>query len=293
MYSNITRFVPAVGFLLALTFTPGPVAASGPQLDVRTFGARCNGVTDDSKALQAALDSIPSSGGSVLIPCQLAIGSSGVRVSGKSNVEIKGTAPGAGIKSLARTHQGALGFGPATLVLQHCTNCEVRDLNFTSNNIGVGAIALDRCTATVIENNTITDVGGNVIGGALMAAGGRDNQYLRNRIERTGNANGVATRGMWIGNWSALENEWRPVIKENTIRNAAATGIATHAIGATIADNVVDTTSGAGIKITPPPGLSSGMTIVEGNTLKRNTFHGIQINNGFDLIVRNNIVEEN
>lgn len=288
-----TSCLPAVGVLLAYLLTGRAAPAAGPELDVRNFGANCNAAVDSSNAIQAALNSVPATGGTVLIPCQLGVGAAGVRVSGKTGVIIKGTAAGAGLRSLSRTGQGALGFSPVLLVLQFCTNCEVRDLRFEGNNIGVAPLGLDRCTGTIVENNVIVNVGGNVQGGALVSSGGRNNQYLRNTIDKTGTINGVATRGMWIGNGSSQENEWNPIIKDNTIRNAAATGIATHAIGATIVGNTVDTTLGAGIKVSPPPVSGGGTNLVEGNRVSRNLFHGIQINNAFDVIVRGNVAEQN
>src|SRR5207245_11610676 len=76
----------------------------GPILDVTNFGATCDGVTDDSAALQSALDAIPPTG-TLLITCQLGIGSAGVRLVNKSNVTIEGSGPNARIHSRAPTSQ--------------------------------------------------------------------------------------------------------------------------------------------------------------------------------------------
>src|SRR5258705_13457672 len=100
--------------VLATTFTVHPphLMAQSPDFDVRNFGAACNGASDDAPALQAAINALPSSGGNLLIPCKLGIGSAGVKLASKSNITVRGTAAGAGIRSLAPTGQGAQGFGP-------------------------------------------------------------------------------------------------------------------------------------------------------------------------------------
>ncbi|MFC5436378.1 right-handed parallel beta-helix repeat-containing protein [Rhodanobacter umsongensis] len=61
---------------LALSFVPVPVAAwarlpgdsGGPRIDVRDKGALGDGRHDDTAAIQAAIDALPASGGTVSIP---------------------------------------------------------------------------------------------------------------------------------------------------------------------------------------------------------------------------------
>jgi polygalacturonase len=45
-----------------------PAAASGPTIDVRDKGARGDGMHDDTAAFQAAIDALPASGGTVIVP---------------------------------------------------------------------------------------------------------------------------------------------------------------------------------------------------------------------------------
>lgn len=45
-----------------------PVDPGGPAIDVRDRGARGDGVHDDTAAIQAAIDALPASGGTVMIP---------------------------------------------------------------------------------------------------------------------------------------------------------------------------------------------------------------------------------
>ena len=90
---------------------PATLAGLDPQIDVRDFGAVCNGMNDDSAAMQAALDALPSDGGTVNIPCTVGIGVSGVVLANRSNITIQGTVPGAGIRSLTPTAVRVRGSG--------------------------------------------------------------------------------------------------------------------------------------------------------------------------------------
>lgn len=60
---------------LALPWLPAPCAArarqsaaGGPTIDVRDKGARGDGMHDDTAAFQAAIDALPASGGTVIVP---------------------------------------------------------------------------------------------------------------------------------------------------------------------------------------------------------------------------------
>jgi len=55
------------------TIRPGDIITKGPWVDVRAFGAKCDGVTDDAAAIQAVLDSLPN-GGVIIIPGTCAVG---------------------------------------------------------------------------------------------------------------------------------------------------------------------------------------------------------------------------
>lgn len=287
MHKSVTTFVLSLAAIGA-----SPILGAGPDLDIRSFGAACNGTSDDRGALQQALDALPSTGGTLSISCMLGVGGNGVVLQGKSNVVVRASTSGAGIRSLSRTSQNVQGFGPVTFAVRQCTNCRIEGLTFEGNNVDVGPLGFDRCTNTVAEGNVIRNVGANFAGGAISAAGNRGNQYLRNTIDGTREGPGGAVRGMWLGNPGSSEQEWYPVASGNTIRNAAATGIALHPVGATLTDNYIENTLGAGIKIVPVPGQSAA-NLVERNTLRRNKFSGLQIDSAYNLTVRNNVMEEN
>ena len=58
----------AAGATTANTYTPPSRARGSASVNVRNFGARGNGSYDDTTAFQKAIDSLPSTGGTVVVP---------------------------------------------------------------------------------------------------------------------------------------------------------------------------------------------------------------------------------
>lgn len=280
--------------LALMTAVAGSLLLSASQLwgqiDIRNYGAVCNGVNDDSAAVQAAFNAVPD-GGTVVIPCVAGVGAAGVTLQSKSNVTVAGQ-NGGGFRALAPTRIGAQGFGPITFVVRFCTQCTIRDLVLEGNSVATGAIGFDRCTETTADRNTIRNVGYS--NAALAASGNTRNRYTRNTVVTTlsNAARTDGARGFWIGNVASNEVEWYPYIGENTIQNIAATSLAIIAVGAQLIGNTVEDDLGAGIKLQPPPGVP-GQTIVEGNTIRRCFYGGIQVENVSDTVIRNNLIEFN
>ena len=265
-----------------------PAANAAIELDVRSFGVACNGYTDDSSAFQAALNALPSSGGGVLrIPCRMSL-RSGVRLTGKSDITITGSASGAGFRALSGAGIGMGPFGPLMIVLERCDRCVVENLDIDIANNTVGAIGVTGSNSARITNNTIRNTG-NMSGGTISGSGNTRNQYVENTIL---GAPGVA-RGLWIGNYWTHTLDTNPQIVNNTVRNVNATGIVVHSIGATISGNSVEYVNGAGIKCVPPPTPTGVTTLIENNSLRHNIFNGLQLAQAHDMIVRNNTFEMN
>lgn len=61
-----------------------------PIVDIRSFGATCDGVTDDTEAFQDAVDSVITNGGTVIIPGTTLINSA-ITVADPTNLTILGT----------------------------------------------------------------------------------------------------------------------------------------------------------------------------------------------------------
>lgn len=260
------------------------------QIDIRNYGAVCNGVNDDAAAVQAAFNAV-SDGGTVVIPCVAGIGAAGVTLQAKSDVTVAGQ-NGGGFRALAPTRIGAQGFGPLTFVVRYCTRCTIRDLVLDGNSVNAGAIGFDRCTETTADRNTIRNVG--YANAGLAGSGNTRNRYTRNTLNGTGSnaARSDGARGFWIGNVASNEVEWYPYVGQNTIQNVAATSLVAIAVGAQIVGNTIEDDLGAGIKLQPPPGVP-GHTVIEANTIRRCYFGGIQVENASDTVIRNNLIESN
>ena len=54
----------------------------GPVVNPVSFGAKYNGTTDDAPAIQAAINSLPRTGGTVLISGMAAVGKEGINLIG-------------------------------------------------------------------------------------------------------------------------------------------------------------------------------------------------------------------
>lgn len=273
------------------------VAAAGLQLgasaqttiDVRSFGATCAGTLDDGPAVQAAVNALPASGGTVIIPCVVGVGPAGIAVEAKRGVVLRGEGAGSGFRALAVTSRNLGGFGASLLVLRQCTDCQVRDLTIDGRGLGVNLIGLDHNSNASIEDNRLSNVG--YANAAVAAIGNRKNRYVRNEITNTGKTATDGTRGMWIGNLGEGEAESEPYIAFNTLRQISATGIVTVATAPVVTGNLVENTLGAGIKLVQPS--PEGRSVVEGNTLRRNLFHGIQVEKANHVELRDNTLEEN
>ena len=72
------------------------ITKGGPKVDVRAYGAKGDGITDDTAAIQAAQDSLPDNGGILYFPSGTFIG----HLTLKSNVHIEGSGINASILKL-------------------------------------------------------------------------------------------------------------------------------------------------------------------------------------------------
>ncbi len=259
------------------------------QTDIRSFGARCDG-SDDSAAIQAALNAIPN-GGTVTIPCSAGIGSRGIVLANKSNVTVAGVGAGSGFLALATTSLGVGGFGPVLFKVSACSNCVIKDLTIDNRNLAVVGVGFEICSGSTLQNVSVSNTG-YPANAAIVASGGNGNSFLGNTVQFTQKVSNDGTRGMWIGNGGS-QTEQNVTIANNTVSNVGATGIATHVNNANIRNNLVTNAAGAGIKVTPTTGLG-GSTTVQGNTLRGNLYHGIQISKADSpVIIQQNTIDGN
>jgi len=66
--TGIGKVFAAAGSTTAATYNPPARARGSASLSVRTYGAKGNGSNDDTAAFQAAIDALPSTGGTVTVP---------------------------------------------------------------------------------------------------------------------------------------------------------------------------------------------------------------------------------
>jgi parallel beta-helix repeat protein len=266
---------PLLGLPLAgLLLLGGWLQAPAVTLDVTAapYAAACDGITDDAQAVQAALDALPATGGTVTVPAGrlCGLGAGGVRVQQRRAVLLEGLGPGAGLRALA---PGAAfgGYGPTLVRLLNCTDCAVRHLTFdgqgqATNLLGIGASARVQVVA-----NTFVHADYN---GALVAYGNTDTVYAGNT------ADGLlgTTRAFWIGNANRGEAETRATIADNTLTALAGTAIALLGSGAVLRNTLEGTgnTHGAGIALACTATVRAQDVLVEGNAITGFAYHGLQ-----------------
>jgi len=267
---------------------------STPWLDVSEspFFASCDGTTDDASAVQAAIDALPSTGGTILIPGLCGIGAAGLLINNKSDVTIIGMGGQAGFKSLDISTQTSATFGSTVLAIKNSDRCRITGLYMDGNSFASNLIGVEYCTGVSLDYNTLVTAGNN---GAVVAAGNTRNKYHHNNIKDGG---GTA-RGMWIGNTNTSEPDTDPTISFNTVSNMGATGIGGVWIGGVVTNNHSISNVGSGITPSASSTQITVRTTIANNICRGNTFSGIQSDSDSDatildgLTITGNVVEEN
>src|SRR5262245_54016509 len=67
-FAGIGKAFAAVGATTASTYTPPTRARGSSFINVKNYGAMGDGATDDTTAFQAAVNALPSAGGTVYVP---------------------------------------------------------------------------------------------------------------------------------------------------------------------------------------------------------------------------------
>ncbi len=239
------------------------VIGAGPTLDPRSFGAKYDGHTDDSKAIQAAINALPASGGTVRLSGYSAVGAGGICLSGRTNVRLTAAAAGdgfiiTGVPDPYANYSQNGAFELATIAMANCHSCEVDGLTINANNKAVNPIGVAYSNNVVIANNTILHSGFTA---AVYAVGNTGDTYSGNTITYSTNY----SRGLWIGNCHTGEIETNPIITNNYISWMSWTAIGTMSSGATITGNTLTHNAGSGIAL-----ASAGSTVCTNAMVKNN-----------------------
>ena len=136
-----------------------PLQAAGPVLDVKSFGARCDGKGDDTAAIRAAAAAVPAAGGTIVFASGTCLVSNTVAL--KSNTSVLGR--GATIKNLppAAWPHGVEG----VFEMKGVANVTIEGMRFawqhgTYNGGAAHILQAEQASHIVIRNN-ISDGGGD------------------------------------------------------------------------------------------------------------------------------------
>jgi hypothetical protein len=88
--TNIFSTNATLGSTTIGTLHATDIVTTGPMIDVRAYGAVGNGTHDDTAGIQAALNSVPASGGEVYFPCGSYLISNALTVKSKTKVSGNG-----------------------------------------------------------------------------------------------------------------------------------------------------------------------------------------------------------
>ncbi len=242
-----------------------------PFVDARDYGAKGDGITDDTAAIQRAIDSIPN-GGVVYFPPGIYKTSSALEL--KSNVTLRGSGYSSKITS-AGSHDifHAEDIDRAGLKFLHLsggnsgitifggsTRCFVE--NCFLDSLGKNGVFINGALYCRVVHNYIDSVGKN---GVYIYNGSHDNIVSLNHI--------ISPEQMGV---SMYNGSTRNLVKGNNIYNTAENGIfvndltgSTHSNHNSIIDNMIYRTGvshvngGNGIEL----GLEQIGGIVQGNTV--------------------------
>ena len=289
--------------------TTGGVSSHARMRDVvfnvRDFGAAVDGTTDDTAAIQAAVNACTAAdGGTVLIPGTCAI---------LGNVLVK-----AGV-TLAGTHRDGCG-----IIIAH-TSANVRlvadgarlqHLTIDAGGLNVVAVNVIGATAsTVVADAAVFDcrLRDSVNNCCRISAPVRNFTFARNllidchgvaqidsaTVDSDGivlsdnDLSGVTTVGLQL--YRAGSGSGRPtknvLIEGNTFRDLDPACIpieVTGVVGAVVRGNIINSVATRGVSC-----RSCDVLIIEGNVIRDQTAYAIELNGGFNgVIVRGNLAED-
>jgi hypothetical protein len=233
-----------------------PAPQAGQDLDIRAFGARCDG-SDDTAAVQAALDALQD-GQTLRFTCIAGIRQ--VSISGRNAIVIAATGRG-GVRLLHQTTD----IWARAFSITRCTWCAVLDLTIEGNNKDIVAFNIEESTNSTVAGLTIRDV--KHAGAAFLALHNTGNKYLSNTLQNVGMDRGPiedTTRGMWVGNVSDETMETNVLISDNKFYDISGTALAVHGTGLTITGNIGARLNSSCVKALPLGGADA-VSVVAGN----------------------------
>lgn len=194
-------------------------------VNVKWFGAKGDGSTDDTAAIQAAIDSLPGGGGTVALPggtynisstLYIGNGNAGDRVSSQTGIKLIGMGGGFAFSSKAATTIAATAKMDDMIHLRgRISDCEIAGINLNGNGNAKSCLFLNSFCGSYFHNlNAIgfTDIGIKVIAGTAPTG----NYNIVNRFESItayclyDNTTAI----LFDGNFASVNDTWLTVVTD-------------------------------------------------------------------------------
>jgi parallel beta-helix repeat protein len=278
---------------------------TGPVLiNVKDFGAKGDGVTDDAVAIQRAIDRA-SSGSTVYIPAGIyMLGTS----AGSPSTNIFPIQTALWLKASGVTIKG----DGASTVLKLMPHKKMRILSITGNNNTIDSIVFDGNKSQRNDSGGYENIGNDVVDGLIVGESYREHITVQNCEIRNGIETGV---GFWKNNYALVQNCY---IHNNGTLEAGGSGIDlsgglsnkainnrlignTYGIwssfgsnGTEIRNNIIQNSQRTGLALGgfDPTGGDKNY-IIDGNTISGSGWAGVSINYIQGGILTNNRVINN
>jgi len=261
-------------------------------IDIRRFGAAGDGVTDDTRAIQAACDAVEAiGGGTLLVPAGTYVINGDLRVNqnGRSGCQviIEGVGPGSQIRQRAKDANGLTIGRDSFADDEGYAYMMIRDLHFVGPGSGTGhGIAVVHSRGVTIEHCYIDSFGGD----GIYTDDAWANRYIGNRIQSNG-GHGISLNG----NGNACQ-----ILCNHLLGHATAAKAGVYVVGCDsvwIAGNDFEG-NGHGVYISNSE--AGGLTVIDGgNHFESNVTSGITVMNAsgggniYGVAVRNNFLYKN
>lgn len=225
------------------------------EVNVRQFGAKGDGVTDDRAAIQSAIDTFASNGGRIFVPDGVfAIGGAGVvlrnEVANFNGQVLYGAGMGSTLKKI--------GTGNAVLSIVGAS-CTVRDISIDGSSLAETGIITNTAwdgRTTLIENINISQIAGG--GQGIFNVDGDAYTIRNSRFLNAGN---------WA--WESLNNGMNSTFEGNFVQGCGMVHL------------MSSTQQAEGVRILNNTGLISG-----------GSGYGIDVEFGLEIIIGDNIIDQ-